>query len=68
MEIKVKINGEERTVPGGLSVGGLLDHLKLRRQAAVVERNREIIRRDSYDEVKVEAGDELEIVRFVGGG
>lgn len=68
MEITAKVNGEERRIPEGLTIARLLDHFKLRRQAAIVEHNRKIIKRESYNEVKVEEGDELEIVRFVGGG
>jgi sulfur carrier protein len=34
----------------------------------VVERNREILSRERYGEVEVEAGDVLELVHFVGGG
>jgi sulfur carrier protein len=34
----------------------------------VVERNREIVRRDDLDGVQVEDGDRFEIVQFVGGG
>jgi thiamine biosynthesis protein ThiS len=34
----------------------------------VVERNREIIRRDEYSEVAIDAGDTIELVHFVGGG
>ena len=34
----------------------------------VVERNGDILRRERYPEVEVEAGDVLELVHFVGGG
>ena len=66
--IEVQLNGEGREVPAGLSVRALLEHLALQPAMVVVERNGDILRRDSYAEVAVEEGDVLELVHFVGGG
>ncbi len=66
--ITVRLNGRERSLAEGQSVTALLESLDLRPELVVVERNREILRRDRYDEVRVEEGDELELVHFVGGG
>lgn len=67
-EIEVTLNGEARGVPAGLSLTGLLEHLDQDPAAVVVEHNREIVRGDDRDETEVRAGDEIEIVHFVGGG
>jgi thiamine biosynthesis protein ThiS len=67
-EIEVRLNGKARTLPAGLTVGELLDSLELKRELVVVELNREILRRDSYGAVPVNAGDTVELVHFVGGG
>jgi thiamine biosynthesis protein ThiS len=66
--ITIKLNGEERQVPAGLTIGGLLAHLNLHERLVVVEHNREIVRRDGYGKTAVNAGDEIELVHFVGGG
>jgi thiazole synthase len=66
--ITINLNGEERKVPSGLTVRGLLAHLELHERMVVVERNREIVRRKEYSRVPVDAGDEFELVHFVGGG
>ncbi|HEX6925937.1 MAG TPA: sulfur carrier protein ThiS [Longimicrobiaceae bacterium] len=66
--IEVVLNGEEREVPSGVTVRGLLEHLDLKPEMVVVERNGDILRRDRYAEVPVEEGDVLELVHFVGGG
>ena len=66
--IEVRLNGEDRVVPTGVTVRGLLEHLELRPELVVVERNGDILRRDRYEEVSVETGDVLEVVHFVGGG
>lgn len=66
--IRVQLNGEDRTVPAGLSVEELLRHLELQPRLVVVEHNGEIVRRDGYGAVAVSPGDVLELVHFVGGG
>ena len=66
--IRVELNGKERDVRAGLTVRGLLETLELEPGLVVVERNREILARDRYDEVAVREGDRLELVHFVGGG
>ncbi|MEW6203027.1 MAG: sulfur carrier protein ThiS [bacterium] len=68
MNIKIRINGDERTIAKGLTVAELLDVLKVRRQTAIVEHNRNILDRNSYEKTIVIEGDEFELVRFVGGG
>lgn len=66
--IRIELNGKERDVRAGLTVRGLLETLELESGLVVVERNREILARDRYDEVAVREGDRLELVHFVGGG
>jgi thiamine biosynthesis protein ThiS len=66
--LRVTINGEEREVPAGLTVGRLLGHLGLDAGRVAVERNLEILPRERWDSTAVEPGDRFEIVHFVGGG
>ena len=66
--MRVQLNGKERDVADGLTVRGLLESLGLEPRLVVVERNREIVQRARYDEVRIEDGDRLELVHFVGGG
>ncbi len=66
--MEIRLNGERREVPGGQTVGGLLEELALDPRAVVVERNREILRGEERGDVVLEPGDEIEIVQFVGGG
>jgi thiamine biosynthesis protein ThiS len=64
----ILVNGESRQVSGGLSLDSLLTSLDLRPEMIVVEHNGDIIRRDRYPFTRVEDGDMLELVHFVGGG
>jgi sulfur carrier protein len=66
--LQLTINGEVREVPAGLTLASLLQHLGLTEGPVAIERNREIVPRAQHAVVRVEAGDILEIVQFVGGG
>jgi sulfur carrier protein len=66
--ISVRINGDDREIPRGLSVRGLLEWLDLNPAIVVVELNREILDRNAYGATYVAADDALELVHFVGGG
>jgi len=67
-EVTIRVNGDERAVPAGLSVAALLEHLGLHPRMVVVERNGHILRRDALPDAQVEPGDAYELVHFVGGG
>ncbi|MGH7810829.1 MAG: sulfur carrier protein ThiS [Candidatus Binatia bacterium] len=66
--MKIRINGEDREIAEGLNLGGLLEWLQIRPGRVVVERNREIVPRDSFGSTLLREGDVVEIVHFVGGG
>jgi thiamine biosynthesis protein ThiS len=66
--IAIRVNGEPRQVAGGLSIAEMVSSLGLDPVRLAVERNREIVPRSLLGQVRVEAGDEYEIVHFVGGG
>jgi thiazole synthase len=67
-EVTVTLNGKPRQVPDGLSLLDLLAQLDVQPSRVVIEHNREIRRRDDFDKTHVHAGDEVELVYFVGGG
>jgi thiazole synthase len=67
-DVTVTLNGKPRKVPDGLSLLELLKELDVQPSRVVVEHNREIRRRDDFEKTRVSAGDELELVYFVGGG
>ena len=66
--IEVRINGDDRGIPPGLSVRELLEWLDLNPLLVVVELNREILDRELYGETRIAEKDVLELVHFVGGG
>ncbi|WP_083951122.1 sulfur carrier protein ThiS [Sphingobium abikonense] len=66
--ISIRINGEHRRVREGLTLAELASELGFTPEKVAVERNLEVVPRSTLGQVKVEDGDELEIVHFVGGG
>jgi sulfur carrier protein len=66
--IRIVVNGEVRSVPQALTVDQLLGFLGIPPSRVAVERNREIVRKIVWGETRIEPGDRLEIVWFVGGG
>jgi len=67
-EVTVTLNGKPRRVADGASLLELLEELDVQPSRVVVEHNRKIRRRDDFAKTVVHAGDELELVYFVGGG
>ncbi len=66
--MQVTINGKPRDVQPSLRLRALLVELALDPRTTLVEHNRVVIARQSYDDLVLQDGDQLELVRFVGGG
>ncbi len=66
--MQLTINGESRTLDQVDTVDGMLRQLGLDPRGVVVELNRAIIRRADVAASRVQDGDTVEIVHFVGGG
>ena len=66
--ITVLVNGEPRAIEREASLLDLLRRLELDPRLVVVEHNRHIVRRPALAETALAAGDQVELVHFVGGG
>jgi thiamine biosynthesis protein ThiS len=66
--LQIELNGEQREVPDGLNVPGLLAHLGVNPARVAIERNLEILPRSAWEATLLAPGDRFEIVHFVGGG
>ena len=64
----IKLNGEPREIPQGLTVAKLLEHLGMADGRVAIERNLDILPRSLWRETQVQSNDSFEIVHFVGGG
>jgi thiamine biosynthesis protein ThiS len=63
----VQVNGQARELGDDTTVRQLIVQHNLSPEKVAVELNRRLIRSDKYD-TPLKAGDEVEIVTFVGGG
>jgi thiamine biosynthesis protein ThiS len=64
----ITVNGKPHEVADDAQLTDLLETLELDPRAVVVERNREIVRRDAVPDTPLRDGDAIELVHFVGGG
>ena len=62
------MNGDSIEVAGPLTVTELLARLEIDARRVAVELNLVVLKRDALGGTMVQAGDEVEIVNFVGGG
>ncbi|MDR2090728.1 MAG: sulfur carrier protein ThiS [Clostridiales bacterium] len=64
----LKVNGEQRKFKDGQNIADLIKECGYDKDFIVVEVNLEIIPKGKYRERPLNDGDEVEILRFMGGG
>jgi sulfur carrier protein len=68
MPIEIVVNGETRAASEGQTIRDLLQELNLDPSRVAVELNRRIVKQPNWSETRLNAGAQVEIVQFVGGG
>jgi thiamine biosynthesis protein ThiS len=66
--MQVKVNGKEEFIDENIS---LLDFLKLKNinpALVVVELNYELPRKESWQDIILNEADNIEVIKFIGGG
>lgn len=66
--ITFTVNGKKIGMESPLSISAYLDSIHVNPEAVVVELNYEIPDRQQWIETFLKDGDNLEIVKFIGGG
>lgn len=66
--VEILVNGEPRKVAEGRTVLDLLEDLDIPRDRVAVELDRGILRKERWETTRLQGGEQLEIVHFVGGG
>jgi sulfur carrier protein len=66
--IQVSVNGETVSVPAQSTIADLLERLSLDNRRVAVELNLHVVPRAEHANHRLNHGDRLEIVTFVGGG
>jgi thiamine biosynthesis protein ThiS len=67
MSVTINVNGQKREVAPGTTLRQLAQELSLSPEKVAIELNRRLVRAEKLDSL-LAAGDEVEIVTFVGGG
>ena len=62
------INGKPEQLPDGITAAQLIEQLGLADQRLAMEVNREIVPRSAFPDYTFKPGDQIEIVRAIGGG
>jgi thiamine biosynthesis protein ThiS len=65
--MEIFVNGE-REIVEPCSIADLVAARGLNPAGLVVERNRAILKQDQWPTTRIQAGDRLELLNFVGGG
>lgn len=66
--MEIQVNGQTEHVDDGFTLSDYLRHKKLDPGAVVVELNLSVVPKENYPACNLKDKDNLEIVRFVGGG
>jgi len=67
--MKLIVNGEQCNVPDGLTVNELLTEQGIKMPEMVsVELNEQIVKRSRFGTTKLNEGDKVEFLYFMGGG
>jgi thiamine biosynthesis protein ThiS len=66
--IRLTVNGKQKDVEQPDSLLALLEQIGVDPRIVAVERNGDIVKRVRFGETPISEGDQLEIVRMVGGG
>jgi thiazole synthase len=67
-EIQIVVNGEPQVITPGITVAELVAQWQLAPQRVAIEHNLLILARSLWSETRLQDGDRLEVVHFVGGG
>lgn len=66
--MRVKVNGQDAQLEAGTSLERLIQSYRLRPEQVVIELNRKVPPKAAWAATVLAEGDEVEIVKFLGGG
>ncbi len=67
-KIKITLNGEEFNFDRDKTIFDLANQLSLDLKKIAIEHNYQIALIDNFADLKINEGDKIEIVHFIGGG
>ena len=67
-KIKIKVNGKKIIFNNNTSIEKLTKKLKIPLNKVAIELNKKILDKKKIKKIKLNNGDKIEIVHFIGGG
>ena len=64
----ITLNGDSFDLDAPMTIAQMLDNLDIDSRRVAVEHNLTVVKRAAFDSTLINAGDQIEIVNFVGGG
>ena len=65
---KIQLNGDPYEINKGTNLEELLNKLKIQKNKVAIEVNGEIVEKSKFPNLILNKGDQVEIVKFIGGG
>ena len=66
--MKIKVNGLEKEIPSAGNLKQIIEQFCRQKNNVIAEVNGEIVRSPDWADKKIQNGDAIELVNFVGGG
>ena len=66
--MQIRVNGIKQEVPSGQCLIDLLKNLEISPKQIAIEINLTVIDPEAYHKHTLHKGDQIEIIRFIGGG
>ena len=67
-KIKITVNGKQMQIIPKFSLKSLITKLKMPQDKIAIELNKKIVDKKRISKIKLNKGDKIEIVHFIGGG
>ena len=64
----IQLNGDPYEINAETNLNKLLNKLKIQKNKVAIEVNGEIVEKNKYQNLILNKGDKVEIVKFIGGG
>jgi len=64
----VMLNGQQKEFTESTNLNDIIKELSIKKDLVVAEVNGDIIKKQDWDQKKIQSGDTVELVNFVGGG
>lgn len=66
--MQVEVNAIKQEIPANSNLSQLLQYFEIAPEGIAVEINLTVIDQQAYDATALHEGDQIEIIRFIGGG